>query len=675
MSDSLRPERQSSPDGGLRDSSAPSANRRKKHTSYSRGVALVLCVVFALIGAVPVLAGLLVRTDAVKAWAARETASLIEKELGTRAKYRVEVDPWPLTLALEDVVVDGDDGKGPFLALERASVRPRIFSLLGGKLDAGEIEVTGAHARVVVRDGKLVSLQPKTPEVPPSEGPSRPPFTALAITDANVDLDIDGRLASLREVDLDVGVEADGALELAARAGRGTFTEKHEDPRHAGEDLVDEDRLCKLEARVRVEPDQKAILVRRLALAASVDFDPAVGTRPPCELAEGDWRKVDVRLGAVRVDLSALPDGPPAVDGSVDVTVPAALAHRFVSIPHLSGSAHVDVSVATRRGAALPVVRGKIGADHIGLDGKVFSDRMSADAFFDGDRVVVSDLAAIWGDGSFSIKEATVGPLGPTMRLDVVDVLGEHVELQGLLRDLGVHPQSFVGWRIDRVKIPHFGGTFFPMNLEGDLAAETTGFGVYDRPSHRPDKRRMVSVDRGDIRGTLAIRPDAAWFENMHLLTGRSDVVATVMLGFKNNFGLDVMRGSHVDLAEVSPIVSVNIAGQTDIEAHGSGSFDVPRIEGTLGVKGFEIGGFKAGDIERAKAVFVPLKLELDDVELKKNGSVVTSPKTLVAFDEGPDVLVDGVVDTTTGSHLSIRDFFEVFHLDQDPRFASISGT
>jgi len=628
-----------------------------------------------LIGAVPVLAGVLVRTDAVRSWAAHETAALVEKEVGTRATYRVEVEPWPLTLALEDIVVDGDDGKGAAVRIERASVRPRIFSLLGGKLDAGEIEVTGAYARLVMRDGKLVSLRPTTPDSTPSEGPARLPFTALAVTDANVDLDVDGTLASVREVDLDVGVETDGAIEIAARAGRGTLTRKHEDPRHLGEDLVDEDRLCKLEARARVEPDQREILIRRLGLAASVDFDPAVGTRPPCDLEEGDWRKVDLRLGAVRVDLSPLPDAPPNVDGSIEITAPAALAHRFASMAHLSGSAHLDVKVASHDGEDLPTVRGRLAVAQIGLDGKVFADQLDAELALEDGSVQLSNLVATWGDGTFHIAKAEAGPLGPLMRLDVSDTLGENVPLEGLLRDLGVHPQAHVGWDIDKVAIAHFGGPLFPMNLQGEIVASTSHFGVYDRPAHRTDKRRMITVDHGDIRGTLAIRPDAAWFENMHLVTPRSDVHATVMLGFKNNFGLEVMRGSRVDLAEVSPIVSVDIAGMTDIEAHGTGSFDVPRIEGTLGVTGFEIGGFKAGDIERAKAVFVPLKLELDDVELKKGQSFVTSPKTNVSFDDGPDVLVDGLVDTTKGSHLSLRDFFEVFHFDQDPRFASISGT
>ena len=45
-----------------------------------------------------------------------------------------------------------------------------------------------------------------------------------------------------------------------------------------------------------------------------------------------------------------------------------------------------------------------------------------------------------------------------------------------------------------------------------------------------------------------------------------------------------------------------------------------------------------------------------------------------IAFDKGADVLVDGDVDTHEAPHLALKDFFEVFHFDKDPRFAKIDG-
>jgi translocation and assembly module TamB len=77
----------------------------------------VLCAVFALIGAVPLGLGFLVRTAPVRAWAARETSALLARELGIVAHYDVAVQAWPVVIALENVVVDASDGGTPFLSV------------------------------------------------------------------------------------------------------------------------------------------------------------------------------------------------------------------------------------------------------------------------------------------------------------------------------------------------------------------------------------------------------------------------------------------------------------------------------------------------------------------------------------------------------------------------------
>src|SRR5271168_230395 len=102
-------------------------------------MAVVLCAVFGLIGAVPLGLGLLVRTAPVRTWAAHATADMIARELGVTARYEVAVQAWPVVVALENVEVDASDGGGAFLAVERVAVRPRPFSLLAGRLDAGDV--------------------------------------------------------------------------------------------------------------------------------------------------------------------------------------------------------------------------------------------------------------------------------------------------------------------------------------------------------------------------------------------------------------------------------------------------------------------------------------------------------------------------------------------------------
>src|SRR5271165_2119607 len=139
---------------------------------WGRAVCFVLCMAFGLVGAVPLGLGLLVRTAFVRGWAARETSALIADELGLAARYDVAVQAWPVMVALENVVVDASDGGGPFLQAERIAVRPRPFSLLGGHLDVGDVEIVGPRIRAVIAGGKLANLSYHLPAAPASGGGS-----------------------------------------------------------------------------------------------------------------------------------------------------------------------------------------------------------------------------------------------------------------------------------------------------------------------------------------------------------------------------------------------------------------------------------------------------------------------------------------------------------------------
>src|SRR5258706_11987637 len=106
----------------------------KPRRDWGRGIAFFLCVLFGVVGAVPLAVGVLVRTSIVRAWAATETSALIGEKVGVAARYTVEVQAWPLMIALKNVTIDASDGGSPFLEVERVAVRPRPFSLLAGKV-------------------------------------------------------------------------------------------------------------------------------------------------------------------------------------------------------------------------------------------------------------------------------------------------------------------------------------------------------------------------------------------------------------------------------------------------------------------------------------------------------------------------------------------------------------
>src|SRR5256885_2308519 len=239
-------------------SPAPFEYSRRPPRDWGRLHARLWCVVFGLIGAVPFTIGLLVRAPFVRAWAARETAAVLERELGLRARYHVEVGAWPLSIGLSDVTVEGSDGRGAALQASRIAVRPRLFSLMSGRLDAGHIEIDSPRARLVVSDGELRNVSYRLPRT--SNKPvRRAPFISIAVTDAALDLDVDDIRLAGRDIDLDVTAEDGPVFDIALRAGEHSIVrdrpvlsvDRQKEPGRA----VDEDVLCQLDARFRLARD------------------------------------------------------------------------------------------------------------------------------------------------------------------------------------------------------------------------------------------------------------------------------------------------------------------------------------------------------------------------------------------------------------------------------------
>ncbi len=647
--------------------------RWRPRRDWGRGLALALCLVFALIGAIPLGLGFLVRTGPVRAWAARETSAVLARELGVGARYEVHVQAWPMMIALDDVVVDASDGGSPFLEVERASIRPRPFSLLAGELDVGDVEIVGPRIRAVVRDGQLANLRYRLPESQggDGEGPRRAPFSSIAITDAHIDATVDGLHVATREVDIDVSAEQDSAFEVALRAGSTTVVHTHPmKGREDHDDAVDEDVVCRLDARVRVEPG--GVTVRRLTLLGSADFDPDPGTAPSCSLAEGDWRAVEVRLGAVRVGLPA--EGLPTVSGRVRARLPVPLAHRFVKLPHASGAIDLDAEVDFDGRTKLPRVTGKLTTFEPGIDGKVFSARLDADLSIAADVIRLSKIEARWADGLVSIAEAKVEPFAKGIPIHAGPVEIRGIEFAGLMRDLGVHPQAHVGMTLREAHLDHFGGTADPLRLEGPLQVHCKNFEVFDRPTTDPARNHMVGVKEGTLRGSFQVKENAVVFQGFSIDTPRSHLLTTVVLDLREVLDIEVAEGSHVELDDLSPLASVPLSGMMTLKANAHGAFDHPLIKGEIAVKDFHFGGFPVGEIEKANVAFEPLVLTFTEARIRHNTSRAKATTARIAFDEGPDVLVDADIDTREAPGMGLRDFFEIFHFEKDPRFEEISG-
>jgi translocation and assembly module TamB len=656
--------------------------RWRPRRDWGRLFAVVLCAVFAVIGAVPLGLGLLVRTGPVRAWAARETSALIARELGVTARYDVSVRAWPMMVALENVVVDASDGGSPFLEVERIAVRPRPFSLLAGQLDAGDVEVVGPRVRLVVAQGELTNLRVKALTTTTSGAPSSgPPLASLAITDARIDATIDGVKLGTRELDVDVSAEEDHSFELALRAGETAVTRVRAFPGREGtEDAVDDDVICRLEARVRVRG--RSVLVRRLLLAGSVDFDPDPGTRPACQLHETDWRAVEVRLGAVRVE--APEGGPVSVSGRVHAKLPTALAHRFVDVAHLTGSITLDLEGEHDGVAPLPHLSGHVSADRAGIDGKIFGKPLDLDLAVADGVVTITKLVSSFADGKVSIPSVTIKPLVKGIPLDATGPITlDGLELPGLLRDLGAHPQSHVAWSIDKGHFDSFRGHLSPMMLEGPLSAQTHGFEIFSRPTTDPLRAHMMGVREGSLRCNFVVNGlersaykfPGVVISNASIDTPRSHLGASVTLGFNNNIDIEVHDGTKVDLTELTPLGDIPIAGVITLKANGRGTtFDHPKITGELKVTDFVFAGLPVGEVESPHVAFEPMILDLGDARLRHNQSRARSSRVRLDFSPGATVVAEADVDSTEAPGLRVRDLFEVFRFDKDPRFLDVDA-
>jgi translocation and assembly module TamB len=287
----------------------PPARRRNRRRDWGRLFARIFSVLLAIVGVLPVAGTLVVRSAWARNWASRETERILRQE-GVDARYEVGVRLWPLSIELTNVKILSTDGGAPALVSERISARPKFFALLAGKLVVQEIEAAAPRVRLVMRQGEIANLDVKLKKSDDADKkPIHAPFGVVSVSDASLDLDIDGTKIVAQEVDADVTVDDDrdrgSSFELAVRVAgaqlhrrRVTFPEGDKKPAVVE---VDEDALCGVDARVRVEP--QTILVRRLEATGSADLDDAESTLPKCDLPADDKRRVEIVLALLRVRL------------------------------------------------------------------------------------------------------------------------------------------------------------------------------------------------------------------------------------------------------------------------------------------------------------------------------------------------------------------------------------
>lgn len=661
----------------------------RRPIDFGRLLARVLCAVFALIGAVPLALAVAVRSKPVLDWASRETARVLEQELGVRATYRVEMQLLPLRVALLDLTVPSSDGGAPFLVAKSASVRPRFFSLLAGRLDVGDVEIERPHTRVVLREGKLVNLSYRLPErKAPSAKSDRAPFGSLGITEAEIDLDVDGLRVKTGPIDLDVFSDVGPVFEIGMRAAETSIvrpravTIKAVDaaPNRRGEldagnqreftyTAYDEDAICQLDVRLRVEGDK--LLVRRLALLGVADQDPAQNTLPKC-VGEDDpsAAKVALRLSQLRVEPRA--GQTPLVDGHVVVRAPAGITNRYVDMAPLTGWAAFAGDVRWDGSTKLPEVRGRVRGADIQLDVYRLAQKLDVSVALEKDRIDIARFETHFADGVVVVSDARIEPLEKGAPITAARVDGNGVSFSALMRDLGVTPDTIVAWGLDKTRVTKVKGTLAPLRIDAELSAETRNFEVFNRAYHDPARKHMIGVHAASIRGRLGVRPNALEFIDTKATFGKSTVISPlVSIGFHNDIEVRVAKGSKIDLSDVSPLVDIPWAGTAELSVQMAGKSGDPLLTGDLAISKFEFGGFPVGDVKSGKVRFRPLVVDLFDVRGRKGKSDFVVPTARLDFDSGSTVVVDA---TMQSERFDLRDFLAMFLFDSDPRFDPIFG-
>src|SRR5690606_19096038 len=140
-------------------------------------------------------------------------------------------------------------------------------------------------------------------------------------------------------------------------------------------DDVDEDALCRVELRASID---EGLTVRRLSLAGAADLDPAPHTRPRCDVGVDDWRRVELTLEGIEVQLDD--EGQPeSLDGRLLVRLPTGIAHRFLDLPPAAGWVELRLEELHHRAdRELPEIRGSFRGAGLGIDSKMIAHSVAA---------------------------------------------------------------------------------------------------------------------------------------------------------------------------------------------------------------------------------------------------------------------------------------------------------
>lgn len=588
----------------------------------------------------------------------------IRSELGLEATLGdvdVRVHVWPpgLELHASDIVLDHPE-HGTLAEASSLRIAPSLFALITGRIDLDEIDLVEPQVHLVIEDGRIVNL-PTLPES--SGGETEIPFRRLEVLGAAVTVDAYPFLTgNLRDVDATLDVD-DRVITVELGAHGGTLS-------HA----KGEDELARLELRGDIDLDAEVATVEELAL----DFG-VVTPRAPDAYAEEEHGYARTEEGQPRVHLVVRSASVPFSvgqpwHGHVEARVDLEQLERLptaLELPMLRGVVNVDAELHGA-GLVIPSGQGTLRADDVWIaDGKGLGDVL--EIHFELADEVVTILPE--SRGQLSRDGGDIG-LSGTLALD--EDRGYPVELHAdirsfqmthLFHQLGVTPNSIVWWPM--VGEGHLRGTLSPFAIEGPLRTTARDFlvtlGAWDE---RP-RRRIIGVEQGRIAGRWRFDEEAASFFDLTLDTARSHVeVPMVRIEYDNDL-LVQAKSERLDLRDISPLTSFELAGVAKVDVRVGGTLLAPVVTGHAAVADMAFDTFPLGDVE-------------GDFQIRDDYMGVYSPSLRAEKDQSryrvDDFMLDfsqGYIELTGMMHaqrVSLQDLYHVFHYENDERWQPYQG-
>jgi translocation and assembly module TamB len=657
-------------------------------------VARVLCMVLAVFGALPLGAGFFVESRVAQAWASLETQRLLKELLNVEANYEVRLSLLPLRLSLRDLRVQATDGRSPVLVVRHAEITPRIFSLLAGRIDVGDVELDGVEPHLVIRDGKVTNLNLNLPGS--SGGASRSltqtPFKSLSATDVRVWMDFDGVVIRTGSMDVDVLAEEGMALEAAVRMGESavaypssffasgqtwTLPSEQQGPRVLMQ--WDEDRVCDLDARLRLSGD--GVLIRRLDMSAVVDIDPAPGSKtrcPPVAVDAKDAEPPDL-ASTVNVNLKQVYLRPGAAQerlfahGNLRVHAPVDLINRFTDSPgRFEGWARLEGDFRLDGTATLPRFAGKVETGEFLLAKARVAEHAEGEIELRDDLILVPHLRVGYGSGDVDIQKVTISILEEGVPITSESVHGVNIRFPHLIRDVRITPNTIVNWDLDDIKVLGLSGNLEPpTRLDGTLHISSSNFEIYDRAYHDPARERVVGVNgKAQLDGAFGLTNLGLEFNRVAVRFPGSELHTTVHVGFNNRLLVDLPKAT-IDLASIGPLASLPVQGRAELTGSINDVMSAPTLTGTVGITDLNLAGFPLGNLLPAKYRFKPLWVEFEQVMLRKNVSTFALSNAKLDFGSQAAVKAGASIYARAAS---VRDFLSLWNFDQDPQWADLRG-